>query len=80
MIDYISEIKLICSQLAIEGFPSESERLAEALSSSFTGTEVVMAIKWTLQEILKEDTNIVPDIRGRMISLVDELASFLGTS
>jgi hypothetical protein len=79
MVDYISETKLISSRLAIEGFSVESERLVEALSSSFTGTEIVMSVKWTLQEILKEDIKIAPDIQRRIISLVDELASFLGT-
>jgi len=66
--NYISEARAIRDALAGEEFATWRSRLAEAIDTGFSGTQILMAVRWNLTELLKEK----PELPATLVSRIKE--------
>jgi hypothetical protein len=77
MIDYIKETEELIAQLRLYGRDSEAMRISDALCIGSTGTEIVMSLRWVINELLQGSTEIPIEIQKKMRNIVLQLAIFL---
>jgi hypothetical protein len=76
-IDYYAQTRQIIDALAAEGLSSDGDALRDAIAAGSTGTEILMAVRWHLQQVDRSNktSNVVTK---RMIrELLDQLESLL---
>lgn len=63
--DYIAEARTICN--ALEGSLADwKARIDEAISAGSTGTEILMAVRWNLAELLKARPDLPPNLVAKI--------------
>ncbi len=77
MYDHYEVARRIAASLQSEGFSEASQSLLDAMACGSTGTEIVMALRWNLEQLLKAD-GLRDDTRILMKELRDELNKQLG--
>ena len=72
-IDYYAEAEAIAQVLASRGLGAEATSLRDAIESGSTATEILMALRWRLQEFVRAGS--LPDefTANRMRKLITEL-------
>jgi hypothetical protein len=68
--NYYNEAFAIADALAAEGLVTESKAIRDAIELSSTATEILMRLRWQLQQI---DAAKMPDTRRRIESLTGAL-------
>jgi hypothetical protein len=76
--DYISEAQVIRDQLVGEQLSNWKKRIDEAIEDGATGTEILMALRWTMAELLKASPNLSSDVVARVKDYVIEANKLLG--
>jgi hypothetical protein len=71
--NYYNEAFEIADALAAEGLVTESESIRDAIESSSTATEILMRLRWQMQQIHAVKTPILLDTRRRIESLTAAL-------
>lgn len=67
--DYYAETRDLAAKLAEHGVGSWSQRLTDAMAAGATGTEIVMALRWTLAQMLETEPVLPDDIREQATDL-----------
>jgi hypothetical protein len=75
--DHYAVAREIAGKLATEGFPERSQRILNAIAAGSTGTEILMALRWHLREMLRADPGISPETRQRMSELLLQIDASL---
>lgn len=72
-IDYYAEAKAIAQILASRGLGTEAASLLDAIESGSTATEILMALRWRLSELVRAES--LPDefTANRMRKLITML-------
>jgi len=76
--DYILEAQAIRDQLVGDQMLSWKMHIDEAIEGGATGTEILMALRWTIAECLKENPDIIPDVVARMKDYIMNANKLLG--
>ena len=62
------------------GYPEWSQRIDDAVAGGATSTEMLMALRWTLGELLGQALELPDELRGRIEGLRGEIGAHLGMS
>ena len=65
MRDHDAEARDLIGALAAAGFAERSARLQNAIEGGATGTEIVMTLRWELQQLLDGERDLPPPLRAR---------------
>jgi hypothetical protein len=76
--DWINEARAIADELKITGFEKESCRILDAIDSGSTGGEILMALRWNLEEILKSSSLFDFGLRGQIEEISKGITTLLG--
>jgi hypothetical protein len=76
-VDYYAETGQIIEALTSEGLSSEADALREAMAKGSTATEILMAIRWHLQQIDRANKSANLTTKRRVRALVKELDKVL---
>jgi hypothetical protein len=76
--DWINEARAIADELKITGFEKESCRILDAIDSGSTGGEILMALRWNLEEILKSSSSFDFGLRGQIEEISKGITTLLG--
>jgi len=71
--DYYNEAFGIIDALAAEGLITESKAIQDAIESCSTATEILMRLRWQMQQIHAAKNLLLPDTRRRIESLIATL-------
>lgn len=75
--DYVFEARSIAASLAKCGLTEWSDKINEAIAAGSTGSEIAMAIRFSLNEMLKAEPRLDQSLRSQVqatISLIDVLS------
>lgn len=67
--DWIQEAKVVAAELKVFGLDEEPRRIIEAIEAGATGGEILMAIRWNLNEILKTNPDIQDELKERITDI-----------
>jgi hypothetical protein len=76
-VDYYGEAQQIVSALKSEGLCSEAEAVRAVLEAGSTATEILMGVRWHLQQILRANQTTDLTTKLRIRRLVEELDKVL---
>jgi hypothetical protein len=76
--NWIKESKIVATDLKIAGYEDEPRRIMDAIESGSTGGEILMALRWTLEEIVKVNPSIKSDIKRRIKEITKGITNALG--
>jgi len=76
--DWINEARTIAGELKITGFEKESCRILDAIDSGSTGGEILMSLRWNLEEILKSSSSFDFSLRDRIEEISRGITNLLG--
>lgn len=68
--DYYGEAKDIASLLAKDGDKKSAELIIEKIEAGSTATEILMGVRWAIQECLKTREKRMGNLDKKMVSLV----------
>lgn len=71
--DYYKEAKSISDALKIEGKKKWAKQIIDKIEAGSTATEILMGLRWVLQECLKTRDSKLGDIESRMLGLVSKI-------
>jgi len=71
--NYYNDAFGIADALAAEGLVTESKAIRDAIESSSTATEILMRLRWQMQQIHAAKNSISLDTRRRIESLIAAL-------
>lgn len=69
----IDDARSCAEQLKTAGLSDWEKKIVNAIESGSTGGEIVMALKWNLQELLKLQTNLPAPTRELAQKIVYEI-------
>ena len=75
--DFYKVLEDLQHRLGQLGRQDLAKRLEEAVSAGSTGTEILMAVRWNLSQIMKEP-DLPDNIRARIKELLVDLKRTLG--
>lgn len=75
--DYYAETRDLAAKLAERGLGSWSQLLTDAMAAGATGTEIVMALRWTLAQMLETEPALPDDLREQATDLQARLDKLL---
>ena len=76
--DYISEAQVIRDQLVGDQLLIWKKRIDEAIEGGATGTEILMALRWNMTELLKSNSNLSTGVVIRVKDYIIEANKLLG--
>jgi hypothetical protein len=76
--DYHQEAREIAQHLADEGHSTEARALIEAIDSGATGTEILMALRWHLQQVDMAKLAMNLGMRTKIRELIAAITAVLG--
>ena len=76
-IDYYAETTRIIDALASEGLSAEGRPLRDVMRDGSTATEILMGVRWHLQEIARANTIISLNTMRAVRELIAELDKVL---
>lgn len=75
--DYYSDAFDLAQALAGQGYPEWGAKLRESVETGFTATEILMALRWTVNNILSSKIAIDAPTRKRLEVFLNDLAKTL---
>ena len=76
-LDYYTEARAVIDELFRDGFVLEATKIREAMETGSTASEILMAIRWHLQQFQKANNPVSFDTRRKIRELVAELNKVL---
>lgn len=76
--DYYAEARAVARRLIDEGRRGEAQELEDAITTGSTGTEILMSLRWHLQQLEGVRGRLSTDTFIRIRSLADAIGSALG--
>jgi hypothetical protein len=67
--DYYADTRDLAAKLTARGLGDWSRRLTDAVAAGATGTEIVMALRWTLAQMLETKVVLPDDLRRQATDL-----------
>ncbi len=67
----------IAAKLKDEGWPDWGMKIMDAMKYSATGTEILMKLRWTIQQFLKEAATCQPETLHMMQELLQKTDSLV---
>jgi hypothetical protein len=74
--DVYAATRRLQNELASQGYSEWADRLGDAVDSGSTGSEILMAIRWTLLQI----KNDLPDARPMDREIIEDLLSAIDSA
>ncbi len=71
--DYYKEARSLSEALKLEGEKKWAQLLIEKIEVGSTATEILMGLRWALQECLKNRDSKLGDIEKRILGLVSRI-------
>ena len=68
--DYYADARAIAKCLADAGFAREASSIIDSLAAGSTGTEVLLELRWALQQIAKAARPVDPDVDAKIRDLI----------
>jgi hypothetical protein len=65
MRDHDAEARELIGVLAAAGYAERSARLQDAIEGGATGTEIVMALRWELKQLVDGERDLPPPLRAQ---------------
>lgn len=75
--DYYEKVHEISAVLAKENLPDWSEKIETAIISGSTGTEILMAVKWHLEQLKKSKVCLSPKTKLLIVELIKRIRKAL---
>lgn len=72
-LDIPVQVKSLAAELGAKGFPEWQQRLSEAVDAASTGTELVMASRWHLKEMLQQERGLPFDLKTKAHFLIEAI-------
>jgi hypothetical protein len=69
--DYYAEARALASRLSDSNYLDWSRSLTDAIDEGATGTEILMRLRWQLNQILTSEGELPADVRREAKSLRD---------
>jgi hypothetical protein len=63
--DYYADTRDLAAKLTARGLGVWSQRLTDAVAAGATGTEIVMALRWILAQMLEAEPALPDDLRDQ---------------
>lgn len=76
--DVYGEARALGVEIWDAGHPEWSRRIDDAVAGGATSTEILMALRWTFGELLRQIPDLSDDLRMRIDSLRAEIGTMLG--
>ena len=76
-IDYYEEARTIINSLEREGLRSEADAVREVMAAGATATEILMGVRWQLQQIERANKTANVVTKRRIRELLQELNKVL---
>ena len=67
--DFYADTRDLAAKLTARGRGDWSQRLTDAMAAGATGTEIVMALRWTLAQMLETEPALADDLRQQATDL-----------
>ncbi len=71
--DYYKVADEVCERLKSAGLESAAQRIKDAIAAGSTGTEILMALRFELNGVLEENTNLGADLKLQIQSLISHI-------
>lgn len=71
--DIVKEAQHCAQQLQEAGIPEWSRRILDAIEAGATGGEIVMALRWNLQELEKSSVALPAQIKQSVRQIIQEI-------
>ena len=71
--DYLQEAGTLIDILRKDGRADDVRDLQEAMEEGSTGTEIVLALRWHLEKLLKQRSGLTPLVQQRSRRLLEQL-------
>ena len=75
--DYYKVADEICDRLQASGLEEQAQRIKEAIASGSTGTEILMALRFEVGELLKGNASLDAELRLEIQSLISHINAAL---
>ena len=75
--DVYADARALAADLGDAGQPSWSQRIEDAIAGGAVATEILMALHWTLGELLAQEPTLKPRLRARAAGVRREIGSAL---
>lgn len=75
--DYYAVAKKIARRLSKDGYPNWSDRILDAIACGSTATEILMAIRWQLNEFKNSQSKISDPIKKEIVELTTKIDEVL---
>ncbi len=75
--DIYKDARRIAQELTVRGISVWADRIEDAIASGSTGTEILMALQWNLQELQKSSIIESQGISRDVANLIDEIGMAL---
>ncbi len=72
-VNIYSDARLLESTLRDEGLSVWAERLADCISAGATGTEILMGMRWALNELKKNEAELPGHVRDQADQLLADI-------
>lgn len=69
--DWVQDSKLVAEKLQLAGFADAQKKLIESIEAGSTGGEILMALRWNFQEILKNSSTIKNELKKTIIEIIE---------
>jgi hypothetical protein len=76
-IDYYADARQIIDALVAEGLASQASGLLEVIAAGATSTEILMGVRWQLEQIDRAHKSTNPGTRSKIRELIAELNAAL---
>lgn len=73
-IDYYAEAREVARYLDEGGHATEARSVIESIETGATGTEILMALRWNLEQLERANLSLSHDIRSRIRNLVNNIS------
>lgn len=77
--DYLKEAGTLIDILRKDGRAEDARALQEAIDEGSTGTEIVMALRWHLDKLLKQPSGLTSLLQQRSRRLLEQLEKILSS-
>lgn len=75
MPDFYKNIREFTGQLETAGFSAWASKLTDAIDAGSTGSEILMAVRWNLQELLRNEVDLPSALKLQAEGFIQEITS-----
>ena len=75
--DLYADAQVLDNDMGEAGYPEWDRRIDDAIAAGATSTEILMALRWTLSELLAHEAALDEPLRERVSWLAEEIGRVL---